>query len=159
MLGIVYYGFVYIFWEGLDVVLEVICYLEIYDVIIICVVMLMYLLVCWIKVMGVKMVFFGEGLDELFGGYLYFYKVLLVEVFYEEIVCKFDVLYSYDCLCVNKVMMVWGVEVCVLFLDLEFIDVVMGMDVVYKMVGGGKIEKYVLCVVFDGVLLKEILWW
>lgn len=163
VLGIVYYGFEYMFEEGFDVLLEVICYIEIYDVIIICVLMLMFLLVWWIKVMGVKMVFFGEGSDEIFGGYLYFYKVLDVCEFYDELVCKFDVLYNYDCLCVNKLMMVWGVESWVLFLDCEFFDVVMCFDVVYKMVGVGVggccIEKVVLCEVFEGYLLDSILWW
>lgn len=164
VLGMVYYGFEYIFEEGLDVLLEVIWYVEIYDVIIICVFMLMFLLVCWIKVMGVKMVLFGEGSDEIFGGYLYFYKVLNVCEFYEELVCKFDVFNNYDCLCVNKLMMVWGVELCVLFLDCEFFDVVMCIDVCYKMVGKGGdgvcwIEKVVLCEVFEGYLLELILWW
>lgn len=78
--------------------------------------------------MGIKMVLLGEGFDEIFGGYLYFYKVLNVKEFYEEMVCKFDCLYMFDCVCVNKVILVWGVEVCVLFLDKNFIDVVMCLN-------------------------------
>lgn len=156
--GIVYYEIYFIVQEGFDVICDVIYYIEIYDVIIICVLMLMYLMLCKIKVMGIKMVFFGEGFDEVFGGYLYFYKVLNVKELYEEMVCKLQVLYMYDCVCVNKVMFVWGVEVCVLFLDKKFFDVVMCINLQDKMCGNGKMEKYVLCECFEFYLLVSVVW-
>lgn len=64
----------------------------------------------------------------------------------------------FDCLWVNKFMVVWGVEVCVFFLDKEFVDVVMCINFEVKMCKDGKIEKYIICEVFDGYLLDEVLW-
>ncbi|MEP6897487.1 MAG: asparagine synthase-related protein, partial [Rhodanobacter sp.] len=60
-------------------------------------------------------------------------------------------------------MMAWGVEARVPFLDLEFIDVAMGMDATHKMVdnsgsGSRRIEKAVLREAFEGALPHEILW-
>jgi len=71
---------------------------------------------------------------------------------------KLDALHSYDCLRANKAMMAWGVEARVPFLDLEFIDVAMGLDAKHKMAGQGRIEKAVLREAFDGALPDSILW-
>ncbi|MFC5525782.1 asparagine synthase B [Rhodanobacter ginsengisoli] len=157
-LGTVHHGFVYTFWEGLDALPEVIRHIETYDVTTIRAATPMYLLARRIKAMGVKMVLSGEGSDELFGGYLYFHKAPSAEAFHEETVRKLDALHSYDCLRANKAMMAWGVEARVPFLDLEFIDVAMGLDAKYKMAGKGRIEKAVLREAFDGALPDAILW-
>jgi len=157
-LGTVHHGFVYTFWEGLDALPEVIRHIETYDVTTIRAATPMYLLARRIKAMGVKMVLSGEGSDEIFGGYLYFHKAPSAEAFHEETVRKLDALHSYDCLRANKSMMAWGVEARVPFLDLEFIDVAMGMDAQHKMAGAGRIEKAVLREAFEGALPKEILW-
>ncbi len=157
-LGTVHHGFVYTFWEGLDALPEVIRHIETYDVTTIRAATPMYLLARRIKAMGVKMVLSGEGSDELFGGYLYFHKAPSAEAFHEETVRKLDALHSYDCLRANKAMMAWGVEARVPFLDLEFIDVAMGMDAKCKMAGNGRIEKAVLREAFAGALPDAILW-
>lgn len=157
-LGTVHHGFVYTFWEGLDALPEVIRHIETYDVTTIRASTPMYLLARRIKAMGVKMVLSGEGSDEIFGGYLYFHKAPSAEAFHEETVRKLDALHSYDCLRANKSMMAWGVEARVPFLDLEFLDVAMGMDARHKMAGQGRIEKAVLREAFQGALPDEILW-
>ncbi|WP_158753279.1 asparagine synthase B [Dyella sp. S184] len=157
-LGTVHHGFVYTFWEGLDALPEVIRHIETYDVTTIRAATPMYLLARRIKAMGVKMVLSGEGSDELFGGYLYFHKAPSAEAFHEETVRKLDALHSYDCLRANKAMMAWGVEARVPFLDLEFIDVAMGMDAQHKMAGQGRIEKAALREAFEGALPDSILW-
>ncbi|WP_458068574.1 asparagine synthase B [Rhodanobacter sp. BL-MT-08] len=162
-LGTVHHGFVYTFWEGLDALPEVIRHIETYDVTTIRAATPMYLLARRIKAMGVKMVLSGEGSDELFGGYLYFHKAPSAEAFHEETVRKIDALHSYDCLRANKAMMAWGVEARVPFLDLEFIDVAMGMDAQHKMIdkagpSNRKMEKGVLREAFDGALPEKILW-
>ncbi len=157
-LGTVHHGFIYTFWEGLDALPEVIRHIETYDVTTIRAATPMYLLARRIKAMGVKMVLSGEGSDELFGGYLYFHKAPSAEAFHEETVRKLDALHSYDCLRANKAMMAWGVEARVPFLDLEFIDVAMGMDAKHKMAGQGRMEKAVLREAFEGALPDAILW-
>lgn len=157
-IGTVHHGFVYTLWEGLDALPEVIRHVETYDVTTVRASIPMYLLARRIKAMGVKMVLSGEGADEIFGGYLYFHKAPSAEAFHEETVRKLDALHSYDCLRANKSMMAWGVEARVPFLDLEFLDVAMGMDAAHKMAGSGRMEKHVLREAFAGVLPDAILW-
>ncbi len=157
-LGTVHHGFVYTFREGLDALPEVIRHIETYDVTTIRAATPMFLVARRIKAMGVKMVLSGEGADEIFGGYLYFHKAPNAEAFHEETVRKLDALHSYDCLRANKAMMAWGVEARVPFLDLEFLDVAMGMDATHKMAGQGRIEKAVLREAFVGALPDSILW-
>lgn len=157
-LGTVHHGFVYTFWEGLDALPEVIRHIETYDVTTIRASTPMFLLARRIKAMGVKMVLSGEGSDEIFGGYLYFHKAPSPEAFHEETVRKLDALHSFDCLRANKAMMAWGVEARVPFLDLEFLDVAMGLDAKHKMAGQGRIEKAVLREAFQGALPDSILW-
>ncbi len=157
-IGTVHHGFVYSVQEGLDAIPEVIRHIETCDVTTVRASTPMYLLARRIKAMGVKMVLSGEGSDEIFGGYLYFHKAPDAEAFHEETVRKLDALHSYDCLRANKSMMAWGVEARVPFLDLEFVDLAMGMDAAHKMASGDRIEKGVLREAFDGLLPDEILW-
>lgn len=157
-LGTVHHGFTYRFEEGLDALPDVIRHIESYDVTTVRASTPMYLLARRIKAMGVKMVLSGEGSDEIFGGYLYFHKAPDARAFHEECVRKLGALHQYDCLRANKAMMAWGVEARVPFLDLEFLDVAMGMDATAKMAGKGRIEKAVLREAFEGALPKEILW-
>ncbi|TAN06409.1 MAG: asparagine synthase B [Rhodanobacteraceae bacterium] len=157
-LGTVHHGFTYTLEEGLDALPDVIRHVESYDVTTVRASTPMYLLARRIKAMGVKMVLSGEGSDELFGGYLYFHKAPSAEAFHAETVRKLDALHSYDCLRANKSMAAWGIEARVPFLDLEFIDVAMGMDASCKMAGPGRIEKAVLREAFQGTLPREILW-
>ena len=157
-LGTVHHACVYTFAEGLDAVPEVIRHLETYDVTTVRAATPMYLLARRIKAMGIKMVLSGEGSDELFGGYLYFHKAPSAEAFHAETVRKLDALHSYDCLRANKAMLAWGVEARVPFLDLEFIDVAMGLDARHKMVDARRIEKALLRDAFVGVLPDSILW-
>jgi asparagine synthase (glutamine-hydrolysing) len=157
-LGTSHHEFRFTVQEGLDALADVIRHIESYDVTSIRASTPMYLMARRIKAMGVKMVLSGEGADEIFGGYLYFHKAPSAEAFHEETVRKLDALHSYDCLRANKAMMAWGVEARVPFLDLEFIDVAMGLDAKHKMAGQGRIEKAVLREAFDGALPDAILW-
>ncbi len=157
-LGTVHHGFTYRFEEGLDALPDVIRHVETYDVTTIRASTPMYLLARRIKAMGVKMVLSGEGSDEIFGGYLYFHKAPNAREFHDECVRKLGALHQFDCARANKAMMAWGVEARVPFLDLEFLDLAMGMDAQAKMAGGGRIEKAVLREAFAGALPDEILW-
>ena len=142
--------------EGIDAIPAVIGHLETYDVTTIRAGTPMYLLARHIKAMGIKMVFTGEGSDELFGGYLYFHHAPNAIEFYAETVRKVLALHKYDVLRCNKAMAAWGVEARVPFLDLEFVDLVMGMDPKLKMVKEGRIEKQILRDAMDGLLYDQI---
>jgi asparagine synthase (glutamine-hydrolysing) len=54
--------------------LQVIYHLETFDTTTIRAATPMYLLARKIKCLGIKMLLSGEGADEIFGGYLYFFK-------------------------------------------------------------------------------------
>lgn len=157
-IGTVHHGFRFTFEEGLDALPEVIRHIETYDVTTIRASTPMYLLARRIKAMGVKMVLSGEGADEVFGGYLYFHKAPSAREFHEETIRKLDALHCYDCLRANKSMMAWGVEPRVPFLDVEFLEVAMGMDALAKMAGDGRMEKSILREAFQGYLPDSILW-
>jgi asparagine synthase (glutamine-hydrolysing) len=156
-LGTVHHGFVYTVQEGLDAVPDVIHHLETYDVTTIRAATPMYLMARRIRAMGVKMVLSGEGADEVFGGYLYFHKAPDPRAFHEETVRKLSRLHLFDCLRANKAMAAWGVEARVPFLDLEFLDVAMGLDPAHKMVGNGRIEKQLLRDAFVDLLPTVVL--
>ena len=157
-LGTVHHEFVYTFQEGLDALSDVIHHIETFDVTTIRASTPMYLLARRIKAMGIKMVFTGEGSDEIFGGYLYFHKAPNAAEFHAENVRKIDQLYKFDCLRANKSLAAWGVEGRVPFLDRAFLDVAMSFDAQDKMCTGGRMEKHVLRKAFEGYLPDEILW-
>lgn len=123
--------------EGIDAISEVIYHIETFDVTTIRASTPMFLMSRKIKALGVKMVLSGEGSDEVFGGYLYFYKAPNKEEFQSETVRKLQDLYKYDCLRANKSTMAWGVEARVPFLDKQFLDVAMNIDPSEKVGGLG----------------------
>jgi len=143
--------------EGLDALEDVVFHLETFDVTTVRASTPMYLMARRIKAMGIKMVLSGEGADEVFGGYLYFHKAPDARAFHEETVRKLDQLHKYDCLRANKSMAAWGVEARVPFLDLEFLDVAMGLDPAAKMARDGRMEKEILRRAFEGLLPEAIL--
>ncbi len=157
-IGTLHHEFRYTVQEGLDALDDVIAHIETFDVTTVRASTPMFLLARRIKAMGIKMVLSGEGADEIFGGYLYFHKAPNPRAFHDETVRKLDQLHLYDCLRANKSMAAWGVEARVPFLDLEFLDVAMGMDPSAKMAGPNRPEKAILREAGTGLLPDEILW-
>jgi asparagine synthase (glutamine-hydrolysing) len=144
--------------EGLDAIRDVIYHIETYDVTTVRASTPMYLMARVIKSMGVKMVLSGEGADEIFGGYLYFHKAPDPQAFHDETVRKLGKLHLYDCLRANKSLAAWGVEGRVPFLDKEFMDVAMRLNPADKMIGSGRIEKWVLRKAFEDYLPASVAW-
>jgi asparagine synthase (glutamine-hydrolysing) len=163
-LGTAHHEYHYTVQEGLDALSDVIYHIETYDVTTVRASTPMYLMARKIKAMGVKMVFTGEGADEVFGGYLYFHKAPNPEEFFAETVRKVLKLNHYDCLRANKSMAAWGVEARVPFLDKAFLELAMTMDPALKMSnpGEGRIEKHIVRSSFDTLddpyLPESVLW-
>src|SRR5690606_14048908 len=157
-IGTIHHEINFTIQEGLDAVRDVIYHLETYDVTTIRASTPMYLLSRVIKSMGIKMVLSGEGSDELFGGYLYFHKAPNAQEFHEETVRKLKKLYLYDCLRANKSLAAWGVEGRVPFLDKEFMDIAMRLNPADKMIGNGRMEKWVVRKAFEDYLPESIAW-
>ncbi len=163
-LGTAHHEYCYTVQEGLDALSDVIYHIETYDVTTIRASTPMYLMARKIKAMGVKMVFTGEGADEVFGGYLYFHKAPNPEELFRETVRKVLKLHHYDCLRANKSMAAWGVEARVPFLDTRFLEFAMNIDPSLKMSNPStnRIEKNMLRSSFDTpddpYLPESVLW-
>lgn len=163
-LGTIHHSYTYTIQEGIDAVKDVIYHLETYDVTSIRASTPMFLMARKIKAMGIKMVLSGEGADEVFGGYLYFHKAPNAKAFHQETVDKLKSLHLFDCLRANKSTSAWGVEARVPFLDVDFLQLAMNLDVNEKMINKaqGRMEKYVIRKAFDTpddpYLPNEILW-
>lgn len=134
--------------EALEVVPDVIWALETYDVTTIRAGVMNYLLAKNMKKFGTKVVYSGEGSDEIFGGYLYFHHCPTAEHMQYELKRKLNELCYYDCLRCNKAFAAWGIECRVPFLDLKFVTHAMKMDPKYKLSstfpGEKRPEKYIL---------------
>lgn len=111
--------------EGLEALRHVIYAIETYDVTTIRASVPMYLLGKYIRKCGVKVVFSGEGADELFGGYLYNKFCPSAEEMHAECIKKMNRLHYHDCLRANKSMACHGIETRVPFLDKDFVDLIM----------------------------------
>ena len=157
-IGTVHHEINYTIQEGLDAIRDVIYFIETYDVTTVRASTPMYLLARVIKSMGIKMVLSGEGADEIFGGYLYFHKAPSAKDFHEETVRKLSKLHIYDCLSANKSLSAWGVEGRVLFLDKEFLDVVMRTNPEAKMCPGKTMEKKIVREAFADMLPEAVVW-
>lgn len=119
--------------EGLDCIKDIIYKLETYDVTTIRCSIPMYLMMREIKCEGYKMIFSGEGADELFGGYLYFHAAPNSTEFHMETAARVQNLHLSDCLRTNKSSMAWGVEPRVPFLDTQFFEHVMNIRPEHRM--------------------------
>lgn len=157
-LGTIHHEIKFTIQEGIDAIKDVVYHLETYDITTIRASTPMYLMARAIKAMGIKMVLSGEGSDEIFGGYLYFYKAPNAEEFHKETVRKLDKLHQYDCLRANKSLAAWGIEGRVPFLDKEFMDVAMRINPQDKMINGERMEKWVLRKAFEDMLPKSVAW-
>ena len=111
--------------EGIAALRDCIYAIESYDVTTVRASVPMYLLGKHIKKCGIKVVFSGEGSDELFGGYLYNRFCPSREEMHAECVTKMERLHYHDCLRANKSMACHGIECRVPFLDKAVVNYAM----------------------------------
>ena len=160
-LGSVHHEITYDIKDGLDVLPHVISAIESYDVTTVRASVPMWLLARHVKTYGFKMVLSGEGSDELFGGYSYFWHCPSPEEMALECASKLSSLWAYDCLRANKSMGDFGVETRVPFLDKDVVHVAMNMiDPVHKMShshpDGRRAEKWLLRDTFREIVHPDI---
>jgi asparagine synthase (glutamine-hydrolysing) len=154
--------------DAIDVLEDVIYYLETYDITTIRASIPLYLLSMQIvDDTDIKVLLSGEVSDEIFAGYLYFHKAPNKEELQQELVDKVSLLNRYDCLRAHKATMAHTLELRVPFADRDFIDYIMNIDPKYKMINKKinenseqYIEKYILRKAFDNgeFLPHDILW-
>lgn len=154
--------------EGIAAISKLIWHLESYDVTTLRASTPMYFLSKHIREQGIKMVLSGEGADEVFGGYLYFYNAPSDEDFYKETVRRVQLLSTADLLRLDKSTMAHGIEAREPMLDKDFLAKAMSLSPKLKRplreteTQGVRMEKCVLRKAFDlrhnPYLPNEILW-
>lgn len=150
--------------EGIAMMRKLVWHLESYDVTTLRASTPMYFLTRYIQQQGIKMVLSGEGADEIFGGYLYFYLSPDEQAFQEETKRRVRLLHTADVLRADKSTMANGIEVRVPMLDRAFLEKSIGLHPSLKRpIKGEKIEKAVLREAFDNggtdPYLPEVILW
>jgi asparagine synthase (glutamine-hydrolysing) len=144
--------------EGLEVIPKVIETLATYDITTIRASVGMYLVSKYISETSQdKVIFSGEGSDELLEGYLYFHKAPSPKEAEDETLRLIKELHLYDVLRVDRCVSSWGLEPRVPFLDRNVIQTVLSLSKIDKFPYNG-CEKYILRKAFEGWLPSEVLW-
>jgi asparagine synthase (glutamine-hydrolysing) len=106
-----------------------------------------------------KVVYIGDGSDEVTGGYKYFVNAPTEDDFNRECKRLTSDIHYYDGLRADRAVSCHGLETRVPFLDKEFVNYYMGIPLKYRYEETKKgNEKYLLRKAFDGYLPEEVLW-
>ena len=124
-LGSWHHEYIFEIAEGIQAMREVIYALETYDVTTIRAGIPMWILGNYVRKCGVKVLFSGEGADELFAGYMYNKFCPNVEEMAAECKTKMDRLHYHDALRANKALACHGIECRVPFLDKDVVNYAM----------------------------------
>jgi asparagine synthase (glutamine-hydrolysing) len=108
-----------------------------------------------------KVVFNGDGSDEVLGGYLYFYKSPSDEEFEYETQRLLKEIHTFDVLRSDRSISSHGLEARTPFLDKQFVSVAMSISTDLRRPRTGvQCEKWILRKAFenDNLLPAEVLW-
>ena len=107
-----------------------------------------------------KVIYNGDGSEEIMGSYLWLGNIDNETDFYKENFKLLTEIYNYDVLRSDRSISDNGLEPRVPFLDKKFVDYVMSIPPKYKMFNDGKMEKQILRDAFNKTKLlpKEVLY-
>jgi len=108
----------------------------------------------------IKVIFNGDGSDEIGGGYLYFHRAPSDEEFEAESGRLLKDIHSFDVLRSDRSMADHGLEARTPFLDKQFVNVWRSIPTVLRKPTSSKPEKYILRQAFNdtGLLPQTVLW-
>ena len=104
-----------------------------------------------------KVIFNGDGADELMGGYLYFHKCKNALDFDNECRRLLENIYYFDVLRSDRSISLWGLEPRTPFLDKSFVNIYLGLPINLRF-QKGEMEKKLIRDAFKGYLPDEILY-
>ena len=144
--------------EGFAVIPDVIKALASYDITTIRASVGMYLISQYIsKNTTDKVIFSGEGSDEVLEGYLYFHNAPSPKEGEDESIRLIKNLHLYDVLRADRCISTHGLEPRVPFLDRKFVNTTLSLSAEQKKPTNGY-EKYILRKAFTSYLPDEVLW-
>jgi asparagine synthase (glutamine-hydrolysing) len=147
--------------EFLDTIKETIYITESYDITTIRASVGNYLVGKYIKNnTNCKVIYNGDGSEEIFGSYKWFSLIDNEHDFFLENLKLLREIYYYDVLRSDRSISDNGLETRVPFLDKTFVDYIMRLPPKYKMFNKNIIEKNIIREAFDdmNILPKEVLW-
>ena len=104
--------------------------------------------------------FNGDGSDEVFGSYLYFFRAPDEEQFEAETTRLLEDIYKYDVLRSDRSISSHGLEPRTPFLDKQFVGLAKSIPTaLIRPVGGQQPEKWLLRKAFDNGLLPDAILW
>lgn len=157
MLGTQHHEYVYTVSEMVDVLPEVIYYLESFDPALVRSAVANYFL-ARLASEYVTVVLSGEGADELYSGYSYLKAIPTPEALHQELVEITSELHNRNLQRLDRITMAHGLEGRVPFLDVAFIEQAFSVPISQKLYGEARIEKWALRKAFEPVLPAEIAW-
>ena len=106
-----------------------------------------------------KVVFNGDGSDEVWGSYLYFYKAPTDDAFEMEVERLLKEIYLYDVLRSDRCISSHGLEPRTPYLDKQFVAAALSVPTSLRRPGPKQCEKWLMRKAFDdGLLPSEVLW-
>jgi len=147
------------FEEIFKVIPELIYTLESYDTTTIRASVCQYLLSKWISEnTNIRVIYSGEGSDEILCGYKMFRAAPNPEELQMESEKLVRELYLYDCLRTDRTTAAFGLEVRCPFLDNEFVDYIMNVNPKYKMYSPDKLEKWIFRKAVEESMPYDVCW-
>ncbi|KUK41235.1 MAG: Asparagine synthetase [Clostridia bacterium 62_21] len=156
-LGTIHHEYVFTKQEVLDVLPEVIYYLESFDPSLIRSAVPTYF-VARLAAEHVKVILSGEGADELFSGYSYLKAIKNEEDLHRELLRSIKALHNINLQRLDRMTMAHSIEGRVPFLDLDLVTYAAALPPRLKLYGNGQVEKWILRKAFEGYLPDRILW-
>jgi asparagine synthase (glutamine-hydrolysing) len=107
-----------------------------------------------------KVVFNGDGADELFGGYLYFRSAPNNQAFHSEAGRLLEDIHMFDVLRSDRSISSNGLEARTPFLDKSFVQTILQIPLGFRQPSSTQPEKWLLRRAFDDglTLPREVLW-
>lgn len=116
------------------------------------------LLVAKLAARHVKVVLLGEGADELFAGYSHYGEIASDAELHAELVATIEGLPIGGLQRVDRVAGASGLEPRLPFLDVDVVELGLGLPARWKHAGPDRAEKWLLRTAFEGWLPPDLLW-